>query len=219
MNPQNDHALLMDQIYRYQRGIYDITRKYYLLGRDSIIQKMEIEPGQRVLEMGCGTARNLLILAKRNPQARFYGLDASTQMLLTARKKIEQAGLENKIVLRQCLAEKMSCNATFGLSEPFDSIFFSYSLSMIPTWREAMQAAIKNVKSEGWIYIVDFWDQAKLPKYFQRLLTWWLSIFHVKHEPELIAYLQSLESMEDKTLEIDSICGRYAFMARLQKKG
>ena len=32
------HAALMDGVYRHQRHIYDLTRKFYLLGRDRLIR-------------------------------------------------------------------------------------------------------------------------------------------------------------------------------------
>ncbi|RUV53463.1 SAM-dependent methyltransferase, partial [Mesorhizobium sp. M5C.F.Ca.IN.020.14.1.1] len=35
--PPARHAELMDGVYRWQRHIYDLTRKYYLLGRDRLI--------------------------------------------------------------------------------------------------------------------------------------------------------------------------------------
>ncbi len=50
----NDATRLMDGIYRYQRHIYDITRKYYLLGRDALIKELEAPNGGTVLEIGCG---------------------------------------------------------------------------------------------------------------------------------------------------------------------
>ncbi len=34
------HAKLMDRVYRSQSGFYDLTRKYYLLGRDQLIEKL-----------------------------------------------------------------------------------------------------------------------------------------------------------------------------------
>ena len=34
-------AALMDRIYRRQRHVYDLTRKYYLLGRDELIERFE----------------------------------------------------------------------------------------------------------------------------------------------------------------------------------
>ena len=36
------HADRMDRMYRYQRHIYDITRKYYLLGRDRMIASLHV---------------------------------------------------------------------------------------------------------------------------------------------------------------------------------
>ncbi len=49
------HAGLMDRMYRHQRHIYDITRKYYLLGRDWTIEKLDVPQGGSLLEVGCGT--------------------------------------------------------------------------------------------------------------------------------------------------------------------
>ena len=59
-----DHSDLMDRIYRHQRYIYDITRKYYLFGRDRMIRELDLKPGDRLVEVGCGTARNLVRIAK-----------------------------------------------------------------------------------------------------------------------------------------------------------
>ena len=53
----------MDRMYRMQRYFYDVTRKYYLLGRDQLLEQMEVRAGEHVLEIGCGTARNLIALA------------------------------------------------------------------------------------------------------------------------------------------------------------
>ena len=55
-----DSAAPMDAIYRRQRFIYDLTRRPYLFGRDQMLAELEPPPGGSVLEIGCGTARNLL---------------------------------------------------------------------------------------------------------------------------------------------------------------
>jgi S-adenosylmethionine-diacylgycerolhomoserine-N-methlytransferase len=212
------HVDLMDNMYRYQRYVYDFSRKYYLIGRDALIREMEIEPGERVLEIGCGTARNLILLANVYPSIEFYGLDASHEMLRTAQKNIQREGLQDRIHLAHGLAEELDYVGTFSLEKPFDRVFFSYSLSMIPAWREAMHAAFDNVKCGGWVHIVDFWDQAKLPMFFRIALQWWLSMFHVKHEAELLAYIHTIEAIEEKPIRIDSILGNYAFKTKLQKR-
>src|SRR5688500_20359773 len=92
----------MDRMYRLQRYFYDVTRKYYLLGRDQLLNEMEVQPGEYVLEAGCGTARNLIILARRHPDAHFFGLDASAAMLETAQAKIDKAKAKN-IILKTVL--------------------------------------------------------------------------------------------------------------------
>ena len=49
------HSVLMDKVYRRQRHFYDLTRKYYLLGRDRLVRQLNAKPGERVIEIGCGT--------------------------------------------------------------------------------------------------------------------------------------------------------------------
>ena len=78
----------MDAIYRVQRHFYDVTRKPYLLGRDVLIRDLGVPDGGNVLEIGCGTARNLLCIARRYPTASCFGIDVSSVMLETARASI-----------------------------------------------------------------------------------------------------------------------------------
>ena len=55
----NEATNRMNRMYRRQRHIYDGTRRYYLLGRDRLISGLKPAPGASVLEIGCGTGRNL----------------------------------------------------------------------------------------------------------------------------------------------------------------
>ncbi|MEP6925427.1 MAG: class I SAM-dependent methyltransferase [Pyrinomonadaceae bacterium] len=213
----SDAKTAMDKMYRYQRHFYDLTRKYYLLGRDRMIQEMDVQTGEAVLEVGCGTGRNLIVLAEKYPAARFYGLDASGEMLKTAQTKIDGKNLTPHIKLQTELAEDLDYRKTFNLDDAFDTIFFSYSITMIPTWRESIQAALNNLKPGRSVYIVDFWDQKDLPKWFQKLLRSWLKQFHVRHWSELMPYLESLEEQGLVKLTITSVARRYAFLAKLEK--
>ena len=206
----------MDRMYRLQRHFYDVTRKYYLLGRDKLLHEMGVKPGECVLEAGCGTARNLIILRRKHPQAKLFGLDASAAMLETAESKIAVAGVTS-ISLKTALADDFAFDETFGLAQPFDKIFFSYSISMIPPWRESIDNALRNLKSGGELYIVDFYDQADLPAPFRGFLKWWLSKFHVQFWPELITHLHSLEDRGAVSLRIEPLFRRYSFIARMKK--
>jgi S-adenosylmethionine-diacylgycerolhomoserine-N-methlytransferase len=213
MTKDGSHADHMDRMYRYTRHVYDATRRYYLFGRDRLLRMMAIKPGDRVLEMGCGTARNLVKLHRIQPQATLFGLDASQSMLDFANETIKKRGLSSHITLRHCLAEQLDHQNTFAIAERFDVIFFSYSLSMMPTWPQAIDAALANLNPAGHIYIVDFWDQAGLPRPFAWLLKRWLALFHVHHRPELLAHLQQLAQQDRCRLKLESLGGRYAYLA------
>ncbi|MEI9924051.1 MAG: class I SAM-dependent methyltransferase [Bradyrhizobium sp.] len=69
----------MNRMYRRQRHIYDGTRRYYLLGRDQLISGLQPGAGASVLEIGCGTGRNLVLAGRLYPDARFFGIDVSTE--------------------------------------------------------------------------------------------------------------------------------------------
>ena len=136
-----------------------------------------------MLEIGRGTARNLILLAKGRPDVHCYGLDVSTEMLATAAGKLKSAGLESRITLRHCFAEELDYAKTFGLDAPFDAAFFSYSLSMIPTWPKAIDARPGQYPTRSRASIVvDFWDQGEdLAGWFRWLLKFWLDLFHVHY--------------------------------------
>lgn len=206
----------MDRMYRHQRYFYDATRKYYLLGRDKLVAQMNVGTGENVLEIGCGTGRNLVVLARKFPNARFFGLDASNEMLKTAQAKIDVENVKN-ITLKNALADDFDFQKTFDLTEPFDAIFFSYSISMIPTWKESIRNALQNLKNGRSFYIVDFYDQKDLPAWFRRILKSWLKQFHVKYPKDLPAYLEDLERQGFGRLSVESIYKSYAFIAEFEK--
>ena len=65
------HQRLMDDVYKNQRYVYDFTRKFYLLGRDHLIEQLNAGPDDNILEVGCGTGRNLLKASKLFPGTQF----------------------------------------------------------------------------------------------------------------------------------------------------
>ncbi len=206
----------MDNMYRYQRYFYDFSRKYYLLGRDKLIDQMEVKAGENILEIGCGTGRNLAILAKTYSNANFFGLDASAEMLESSEKKFDKHSLKN-VNVKLALADDFSFEKTFNLQDSFDTIFFSYSISMIPTWKESIATALNNLKNGRSIYIVDFYDQRDLSVGFQKILQSWLKKFHVEYPRELIPHLEDLEKNGFGKLSVSSIYRSYSFIAEFRK--
>ncbi|WP_088347030.1 MULTISPECIES: class I SAM-dependent methyltransferase [Rhodomicrobium] len=207
----------MDGIYRRQRFIYDATRRYYLLGRNRVIADLDVPEGGTVLEIGCGTARNLVLAARRYPSARLYGLDVSEEMLRTARGSVERAGLERRITMTAGDATDFDATALFG-AERFDRIFISYVLSMVPSWREVVRAAASHVAPGGAIQIVDFGDFAQYPALMRRAQHAWLGRFSVRpiaaFESKITAHAAQL-GLRATTARL---FGGYAIQAKLERR-
>lgn len=202
---------LMDNIYKYQRHIYDLTRRYYLLGRDRLIGELAPPEGGTVLEIGCGTGRNLIKAARRYPYALFYGIDISEEMLTTARAKIARAGLSDRVRIGRADATDFDVMQLFNRSM-FDRVFFSYSLSMIPDWEGALARGYRVTVEGGRLIVVDFGEQHQLPQWFRNLLTWWLRLFHVTPRTGLEPVMQACG-----TARLTSLYGDYARLGEIQR--
>ena len=211
-------AGLMDRIYRRQRHIYDVTRKYYLLGRDDLIAALEPPAGGSVLEIGCGTGRNLIQVARRYPSARLFGLDISAEMLATGRAHVARAGLDARIALKRGDAAAFDAASLFG-QPTFDRVFISYSLSMIPEWRKALAAALVCLAPEGRLSVVDFGQQENLPAWFRQALFAWLARFHVTPRAELSRVIAILAMDKGYAWRVRPLYRGYAWYGTIQLSG
>lgn len=207
------HADLMDRTYRYQRHIYDLTRRYYLLGRDRLIAGLDAAAGTTVLEVGCGTGRNLVHAARLYPEALLHGMDISHEMLETAGRAAGRAG--TALRLAQGDATRFNPYAAFGVSR-FDCIYMSYTLSMIPDWEATLAQAICNLAPGGSLHIVDFGQQERLPRWFRSLLRAWLAKFHVSPRADLERVLRALATKLGAELEFRPLYRGYAWYAVLR---
>ena len=163
----------------------------------------------RVLEIGCGTARNLVRAARAYPDIDLFGIDISHEMLETARRTVVRQGLTAHIQLAQADATRFDPALLFGVPG-FSRIFISYSLSMIPGWRAVLEQAAACLLPDGEIHIVDFGRQERLPGFFKALLRRWLALFHVHPRDDLEAELTALAARHQLSCVIERPYGGYA---------
>ncbi|WP_187336204.1 class I SAM-dependent methyltransferase [Novosphingopyxis iocasae] len=207
------HAEQMDAIYKVQRHIYDLTRKYYLLGRDRLIERLQPPRGGSVLEIACGTGRNLVAAARAYPDVHFFGLDISEEMLISARLAVRRAGLENRVTLARADATAFDAQALFGVAK-MDRAYISYALSMIPDWRAAIGQGVDVLSPDGCLHVVDFGQQERLPKLFRSGLHAWLARFHVAPRAEL-PELVDRYYRDGHDVDFTRLYGGYAWAAEI----
>jgi S-adenosylmethionine-diacylgycerolhomoserine-N-methlytransferase len=204
----------MDRMYRRQRYLYDATRRYYLLGRDRLIAGLQPKAGASVLEIGCGTGRNLVHAARSYPNAQFFGIDVSTEMLTSAIAAISRTALADQVKVAHGDATAADLRASFAVSS-FDHVMISYSLSMIADWQGVLSAAARALKPGGRMHIVDFGNQEGLPKIARVLLLRWLGMFEVAPRGDLERVLSAMAERYDAELTFERPFRGYAQYAVL----
>ena len=204
----------MNRMYRRQRHIYDGTRRYYLLGRDRLISGLQPSAGARVLEIGCGTGRNLVLGARLYPDVRFFGIDVSTEMLTSAISAVSRRHLTGQIRVAHGDATAFDPEALFGIPS-FDHVIISYSLSMIPDWHRVLQTAASRLKPGGCLHIVDFGNQERLPGIARTLLKRWLAMFDVTPCDDLEQVLSAMADAAGADLRFERPFRGYAQYAVL----
>ncbi len=114
----------------FVEGVYDKLAKVYDLifgptlhpGRLRAIQRMDIQPGERVLEVGVGTGINLALYPK---QCTVTGIDFSESMLEKARERVAK-GLRNVRLLQMDAADLKFAD------DSFDIVYAPYLISVVP---------------------------------------------------------------------------------------
>lgn len=215
-SPAFSDEIRMDRHYRWQRHIYDSTRTHYLIGRRHLIRNLSPEKDQTVLEIGCGTAWNLIRAAKRYPEARFLGLDVSNAMLATARASLVRHGLDHRVTLRQGDATNFDAESTFKCTS-FDRIFISYALSMIPQWEKALDHAASLLSPKGELHIVDFGQCDQLPGAFKSAFFAFLAHYTVKPRADFEAKVQDAAARHGLTASVTRLHRGYTDYAVLRR--
>lgn len=121
------------RLYRRRARRYDMTANlYYLLGfrewayRRQTISALQLQPGDTVIEIGCGTGLNFPLLQQAvGPSGRIIGVDLTDAMLDQARQRCVAMGWENVELVHANVAE-------FVFPERTDAILSTFALSMMP---------------------------------------------------------------------------------------
>lgn len=121
--------------------------------RSKAVSRLEIKPGSPVLEVGCGTGRNLEpLLQAVGASGHVYGVDLSEGMLAEAQELCARREWHNVELIRADAVE-------YVLPEAVDGIIFSLSYAVIPRHMDALRHAWNQLRPGGYLVIMD----ARLP--------------------------------------------------------
>ena len=122
-----------------------------IAARDDYVRLLGVAPGERVLDVGCGSGAVTRTLAQRvAPGGRAVGLDASTALLKVARELANKAGLGAIIEFKDG-----DCRALPFPDASFDAVVAATTLSHVPDPRRALAEMVRVTRPGGRVGVFD----------------------------------------------------------------
>jgi S-adenosylmethionine-diacylgycerolhomoserine-N-methlytransferase len=147
---RSSHAEALAGFYGPQADRYDDFRERLLQGREPLIQALPVGPGDRIIELGGGTGRNLEFFGPRlSTFAAVEVVDLCRPLLDVAARRVAKAGMSNVTVVHDDAS-------TYRPAAPVDCVYLSYALTMMPRWHDVIDNASAMLRPGG-IIGVDFY--------------------------------------------------------------
>lgn len=188
----------LDAFYAKQSLSYDLFRDRLLHGREQLMRAIPIPMEGSLVDMGGGTGRNVEWLGERLGSVSSVTIvDLCGSLLGIADQRIKKNGWQN---VKTRLADVTTYAPAEGL---VDAVIFSYSLTMIPNWFDAVDNAHALLKPGGHIGVIDFYVSDKWPNegmvrhsgFYRNFWPAWFGYSNVFLNPDHLTYLARLFEM------------------------
>jgi len=133
-----------------------LMRERLFKGR--LVEQMAIKPGQRILDVGCGTGTLALLIKERHPQSEVVGLDPDPQILAIARRKAVHSGAE--VQFDAGYADRLPYPDA-GFDRVISSLVFHHLIRQ--TKRGALAEAYRVLRPGGELHIADIGRAGGVP--------------------------------------------------------
>ena len=140
--------------------LYDYVVGFLTLGREQAMRRMtidlaQLQPGELVLDVGCGTGALTRLARERvGETGKVYGIDAAPQMIVVARRKAARHNLE--IDFQVGVIEQLAFP-----DDSFDVVLSSLMMHHLPEElkRQGLAEIARVLKPGGRLFILDFMRQ------------------------------------------------------------
>ncbi len=161
-------------LYRQRAGNYDFTANlYYLIGyrewayRRMAVRALQLEPGDTVVEIACGTGLNFDLYEERiGPTGRVIGVDLTDSMLDQARERTTRRGWTNVELIE-------SDAASFHFPGGVDAIISTFAITLMSDFDTVIRNGARALRTGGRFAILDLkrpdWPPQWLVEAFVRI--------------------------------------------------
>lgn len=157
-------------LYRKRAATYDVTANlYYLVGfrevkyRKQSVSALGLNPGDTVVEIGCGTGLNFpYLLESIGETGRLIGVDFTGAMLEKAREKIHRNGWQNVDLVETDAAR-------YAFPDGIQGVLSTFALTLVPEYEQIINHAAHALAPGGRLVISDFKKPDQWPLWLVKL--------------------------------------------------
>ena len=137
----------VERVYSNYAGVYDqIFGRIFHESRESAVRRLDVKPGERILEVGVGTG---LALPLYPSHCKVVGIDLSAGMLEKAQERMEAHGLSHVQLLR------MDAGQMKFEDDSFDTVMAAYVVTAVPDYRKVVSEMIRVCRPSGRIIMLN----------------------------------------------------------------
>ncbi len=141
------------QLFSRLAACYDLMNDLMTFGlhrlwKKQACRRLELKPGDRVLDVCCGTGDLTLYLAKLYPDLEITGLDFCEDMLNIARQRLSKGKREATFVRGDAMALPFDSNC-------FEGVIISYGLRNVANYRQCLSELHRVLKPGGRVVVLD----------------------------------------------------------------
>ena len=153
--PASERNRAARELFAPLAGTYDRYARLLSLGQDPrwrsfLVSRLEVGPQDTVLDVACGTAAVAIELARRHG-CRVVGVDQSAEMLAEGRRRVESAGLADRVELLEARGEDLPFE-----DGGFAGLTFTYLLRYVEDPPATMRELARVVRPGGRIAMLEF---------------------------------------------------------------
>lgn len=176
------------QRYDWLARVYDqitLDRLVYGAARRRAVELLHLQPGDVVLDLGCGTGLSLEHLRRKvGPEGAVVGVDLSPGMLQQAHRRVQRAGWRNVHLLQGDLTELSPDLWADRVDRVPAAALFALSLSVVPDPPAVLRSAAALVAPGGCVAVMDAGvppGPSGHPRLSRLAIPVWHAVFRLAH--------------------------------------